>query len=248
MDIDKLRSAWPHVRTLLIGFHVLAVIALSMPTPHAVSSRDQWKNPNMQADLKQWSERLSFLGYDSPEELEEDWWNLAQGYLKVRKAIIRPFQKYSRYSATRQGWRMFSNPRIEPAVLHIDAFIDGAWQPVYRPHSDDYDFYAETLTHNRIRKLVGRLGQAKMKGYYSYFVRFLAPRAAAAFPTAEKLRFSLFRYRTLPPEDVRAGKKPRGKYERVVVLPTDKFREGQFREGQSRKGQAREGQARESAP
>ena len=225
MDIDKLRSVWPHVRTVLIGFHVLAVVALSMPTPHAVSSRDKWKNPNMQADLEQWSARLSFLGYDSPEELEEDWWNLAQGYLKVRAAFIRPFLLYSKYSASRQGWRMFANPRIEPAVLHIDALVDDAWQPVYRPHSDDHDFYAQTFTHNRIRKLLGRLGQPHMKGYYTYFVRFLAPRVAMAVPAAEKLRFALYRYRTLPPADVRAGKKPRGTYEGVVVVPAARFRE-----------------------
>lgn len=224
MDIDKLRSAWPHVRTLLIGFHVVAVVALSMPTPHAVSSRDQWQNPNMQSDLKQWAKRLSFLGYDNPKELEDDLWNLAQGYLELRKSFIRPFQKYAKYSGSRQGWRMFANPRIEPAVLHIDVEIDSAWQPVYRPHSDKYDFFGDTFRHNRMRKLMGRLGRPNMRGYYQYLVKFLAPRVARAHPSADKLRFQLYRYHSLSPEDVRAGTEPKGAFERVLVLPAEKFR------------------------
>lgn len=239
MDIDKLRSVWPHVRTILIGFHVMAVIALSLPTPYAVSSRDKWQNPNMQSDLQQWSERLGFLGYDSPKELEDDLWDLAQGYLEVRKQFIRPFQKYSKYSASRQGWRMFANPRMEPAELHIDIQIGGVWQPVYRPHSDEYDFFAETFRHNRIRKLMGRLGKPNMKGYYRYMVQFLAPQVARAYPAADKLLFRLYRYRTLPPEDVRAGKEPQGKYERPVMIPTDRYRDGEQAVGRDRARGAR---------
>lgn len=224
MDIDKLRSAWPHVRTLLIGFHILAVVALSLPTPYAISSRDNWKNPNMQEDLQLWSERLGFLGYDDKNELEDDLWSLAQGYLRVRKAIIEPFRDYSQYSGSRQGWRMFANPRMEPAVLHIDVFVDGAWQPIYRPHSDKYDFWGETFRHNRVRKLMGRLGRRNLVGYYRYVVRFLGGHVFRAYPRAEKARFQLYRYRTLPPDAVRAGREPKGAYDRKIVLRAEDYR------------------------
>ena len=227
MDNDKLRSAWPHVRTVLIGFHILSVIALSLPTPYAVSSRDKWQNPNMQADLEQWSRRLSFLGYESAKELEDDLWDLAQGYLALRKSFIWPFQDYSEYGGSRQGWRMFANPRIEPAVLHIDVTTPATgdtWQPVYRPHSDEYDFWAERFEHNRMRKLMGRLGNQNMNAHYRYLVRFMAPRVARAFKDADKLRFRLFRYRTLSPEAVRAGKEEEGAYEREIILRAEEYR------------------------
>ena len=226
MDIDKLRSAWPHVRTLLIGFHIVSVIALSLPTPHAVSSRDKWQNPNMQGDLEQWSKRLDFLGYESAKDLEDDLWDLAQGYLAVRKTFIIPFQDYSKYGGSRQGWRMFANPRIEPAVLHIDIMTAGSetWQPVYRPHSDRYNFWGERFRHNRMRKLMGRLGNEDMTGHYRFLVKFMAPRVARAFKDAEKLRFRLFRYRTLSPEQVRAGEEEKGKYERVIILSAEDYR------------------------
>ena len=218
MDIDKLRNAWPHVRTVLIGLHVLAVVALSLPTPYAVSNRKQWQNPNMQADLQQWSERLGWLGYDDKDELEEDLWSLAQSYLRFRKRFIRPFQAYSKYSGTRQGWRMFANPRFESAVLHIDILRAGAWQPLYRPHSDEYDYMGDTFRHNRYRKLLGRLGLEEMTGTYNLLAHFLARQALRAHPDAAKVRIALYRYRIRSLADVQAGVQPKGKYERVRVF------------------------------
>lgn len=224
MDIEKLRNAWPHVRTVLIFLHVLAVIALSLPTPYAVSSRKSWQNPNMQQDLQQWSERLEWLGYDNKGELEDDLWALSQGYLRLRRQFIRPFQIYSKYSGTRQGWRMFSNPRIEAAPIHIDIYRDGAWQPVYRPFSDEYDFRGDTLRHNRFRKLLGRTESKKRRALYEQVAGFLAGWTARAFPDAIKVRVRQYRYFTLPPEDVRAGREPDGKYERVREYDAEALR------------------------
>lgn len=218
MDIDKARAAWPHIRTLLIGLHVVAVVALSLPTPYAVSSRRQWQTANMQNDLEQWSKRLRFLGYESKQALEDDLWDLAQGYLSARKTFIAPFESYAEYTGARQGWRMFANPRIEIAELHIDIHDGEAWQPVYRPFSDRYDFWADKFRHNRFRKLLGRISLPDMKGHYKQLARFLAGAVARAYPEATSVRVRLYRYPSRPPADVRAGKEPAGRYDAALTF------------------------------
>lgn len=224
MSIERIRKAWPHVRVVLIGLHALAVVALTLPTPHSVANRQDWQNPNMQADLQQWTDRLGWLGYDSKEELENDLWRLAQSYLQFRKVIIKPFQIYSKYSGTRQGWRMFANPRVRSAELHIDIHVDGRWIPVYRPESSEYDFWDTKFRHNRFRKLLGRIGNKKHINTYRFLARFLAGRAAHAFPDADHIRCRLYRYPILPPERVRAGDTPKGAYELPMVFKPEDVR------------------------
>lgn len=220
-----LASLWPHVRAFAIFLHVIAVVVLSLPTPYAVANRKTWQSPNMQADLEQWSKRLRFLGYRDKRELEDDLWTLAQRYLEVRKAFIAPFETYAAYvGGVRQGWRMFANPRIQSAELHIDVLEGHDWRPIYRPHSAEYDFWGDKFRHNRFRKLLGRIGLPEMRGELHYLARFVAERAARAYPQARQIRVRLYRYFTLGPAAVRRGDQPEGEYDPPLVFSAKELR------------------------
>ncbi|MEM9493066.1 MAG: hypothetical protein AAGC55_28210, partial [Myxococcota bacterium] len=209
-----LAAIWPHARALFVAFHVLAVIVLSLPSPHSVANRRTWQTKNHKDSIARWSERLSWLGYDSPDQFESDLWDLVQGYVKVRETFIAPFQSYARLSCARQGWRMFATPQRHPGELHIDIREGGTWRPIYRPHSDDYDFWADKFTHNRFRKVSGRLSRGVHRSRYNHMTRFLAGKVAQAYPEADKIRFRLYRYKVRDPAAVRAGQDKDGRYEK----------------------------------
>jgi hypothetical protein len=40
--------AWPHVRTLLIVYHVIAVLVMALPSPHRMTDKAAWKTPQSQ--------------------------------------------------------------------------------------------------------------------------------------------------------------------------------------------------------
>ncbi|WP_428261221.1 hypothetical protein [Haliangium sp.] len=210
----RLRAAWLHVRALLILGHVVAVIALAFPPPHKVLNRRGWESENARAEVERWRRRLNELGvHITATELKDRAWAVAQRYAAAHRAVLGPFERYARWSGAMQGWAMFANPQKHPGELHVDVMVDGAWQPVYRPHSEQYDFWAESLEHNRLRKQLGRFARTFYPHSYNGLARFLAVRAARAYPAATQVMVRLYRYPSRSPEEVRAGRAPAGYYQ-----------------------------------
>jgi len=224
MNRETLYALWPHVRVGLIAFHVAAVVLLSAPVPGNVARRELWKSEDNQAAFAEWARRLRWLGYTGKEQLEADLWALAQRYLAARNRVIWPLERYSAVTGVHQGWRMFSGARKHPAELHIDARIDGAWQPIYRPHSADYNFWQAQFTHNRMRKLMGRQSRRTVYNGYDQLAAFLARKVAHAYPRATAVRTRLYRYPVRTPDQVRAGQAVDGRYDRQLTFATKDLR------------------------
>lgn len=221
------KVAWPHVRALLILFHVAMVVVMSLPMPEAMLSGMGWESANVRAELGRWVEGLERVGvHTTPEALGGAVRQRAERYRRVHTVLTAPFAAYSQRSGAVQGWVMFAKPQRHPAELHIDVSDGTTWRPVYRPHSSAHDFWGERLRHHRMRKQLGRFARTFDVSTYDRLAEFLARQVALAQPEERLVRVRLYRYETLRPEAVRAGETPTGEYEherlyRVVALLGD---------------------------
>lgn len=219
------RRAWPHLRVLFVLYHVLAIVVFALPSPRRMGDRSNWKSDRNQAELASWARTLSATGLDvSKDELEEVMWGLTQRYLAVRKDLIDPFDEYARYIGMAQGWRMFTNPQRRPGKLHVDVEIDGVWTPVFVYRSGEHDWMRWQFEHNRFRKQLGRINSKRAVRAYDQLTKWIARQAARDFPEATRLRTRLYRYRSLPPDRVRAGEEPEGEFTLPRFHPLEALR------------------------
>jgi hypothetical protein len=204
--------AWPQLRAVLLGFHVLAVVVLSLPgTQMARPAR--WESRLMKQDLADWSAELRKVGVAmSPEALGQRLQGLARGYVDLRSTLTAPFDFYARLIGMRQSWAMFASPQRHPSEVHVDGLTAQGWQPLYRPHDANADFMGDFLRHNRLRKFQGRFAREMRGEYYQDFADFLGRRALVADPGLSQARVRLFSYASLPPARVRQGARPEGSY------------------------------------
>jgi len=217
---------WPHLRAILVIGHICAVIVYALPSPARIGERAYWKRDTTQEELRQWAGSLDRVGIDtSAQGLEEFLWNLSQGYVSLRRHLIRPFTPYSKYSSVAQGWRMFTNPQRRPARLHLSlVFEDGREEDLFIPHSDQANWRRRQFDHNRFRKQLGRLARDTPNRDFDFIASWAAKRAAGDFPLATKLRVRLYRWRSLDASDVRAGVEPDGNYVRERLLALEPLR------------------------
>jgi hypothetical protein len=154
--------------------------------------------------MHEWANRL---GVDK-ENFEAFLWRNTQRYVKARQWVARPFLRYADYTGTRQGWTMFATPRLVTGRFEVEVEIDGQWQLVFRPLDSDADWNQWQFEHNRIRKLLGRLATKPHQVAYNELTNWIAGKLADDFPTATKAKITLMTWKTLAPEQVRAGEKP----------------------------------------
>lgn len=217
--------AWPRIRAVLVALHVASLVVLSLPTEGAIHSRARWRTANAKADLRQMAERLQGWGIDTDERrLAQTLWDMGTVYLAVQRPLAWPFQRYAEISGCRQGWQMFASPQRHPAELHVEVQVAGAWQLVYRPHSDEHDWNREQFEHNRFRKFLGRFARGFYRRHYDETARWVATKAAREHPEAAAVRIQLYRTSSLPPERVRAGEEPTGRYEHERVFDAEALR------------------------
>jgi hypothetical protein len=212
---------WPHVRAVLVALHVVAVTVLALPVPDGVQDRATWQQPTVRQEMRDWADALNAVGFETtPEVLEDRLWHLAHGYATARDSVLAPFGPYYEYCGTFQGWRMFSGPQMFPATLHIDISEAGAWRPVFVERDRRYGWLARELDSYRFRALRFRMqSSVGFEGDYELFARWVAVRAANDFPTADRVRVRLFRYRLQTPAEVQAATPVFGQFEQEIVLP-----------------------------
>ncbi len=214
----QITRMWPHVRAGFVLFHILAILALSLPGETVVSKR-RWKSENVQSDFAGWAGALRSLGIDTtPKGVADRAHSTAEAYVKIRQTFIAPFAAYKEATGSRQGWAMFASPQRHPVEMHIDIRRGDSWSPIFRPRSTEYRWRARELEQHRLRKLVGRFAREFQSSVFTNFATYLTRLALADFPDADGARVRLYRYDALPPERVRKGELPQGKYaERLEV-------------------------------
>ena len=197
-------ALWPHLRALLILVHLLSVVILSLPSSSRLSDKSHWDAPSQQTELNAWANRLGV----EKKNFESFVWRNTQRYVNARKWIARPFLKYADYSGSRQGWTMFSSPRLVTGRFEVEVETQGKWELVFRPLDSDADWNVWQFEHNRLRKLLGRLATKPRQRAYNELTSWIAKELARDFPRATRARISLMTWKTLPPEKIRAGERP----------------------------------------
>jgi hypothetical protein len=220
---ERPRPWLAHLRGVLVALHVLAVTLMALPTPGEGMIRSAWKDPTAQAEFAVWTQRCNALGWAITQDQFEDLlWNLASEYMRVRGILLTPFGPYYTYCGTGQGWAMFAGPHRYPGRVEIDVQEQGAWRPVYIQRDPQYAWLSGKLDHYRLRPQMYRFAWYPHTEDYHDFAAWIARTAARDFPEADTVRVRMFKYRTLTPEEVRAGARPEGTYvkeEKVELRP-----------------------------
>ena len=198
------RRSWPHLRCGLILLHLLAIFLLALPSNYKMADKNHWKKPKQQKEISAWADRL---GVDK-EDFESFLWSVSTRYVAMRKAVIRPFAKYADYTGARQGWAMFASPRMNGGRFDVYVQERGEWRLIYSTGTDA-DWRVHQFTHNRIRKLIGRLTNNPQQGAYNEMSNWMARMVAKDFPDATRAKVQFFRWKSLSAARIRAGELPK---------------------------------------
>lgn len=222
---DRLRRAWPHLRAALVLAHITVVLFFALPNTGAMMNRRAWQTRAVQLEMKTWAERLTALGLPHTQrQLEDRLYGGLKEWNVVRSELYAPLAPYHRYLGIRQPWTMFAAPHRFPARLEIDIFEATGWRPIYVARSDEFDWQATLLDHDRMRAAVFRYQWVHYEGSYRELARWLAGRAARDFPEALQIRVRLYRTTSPTPQQVKDDAVPEGKYERVLHFDPKELR------------------------
>ena len=190
-----------HLRGVLVGLHVLAVVVLSSPDLSGGMNRKAWDAPMVEAEFAAWAERFD-MGTD---ELQDRAWTVAVSWVEARDTLLTPFEPYHEYLGVRQRWRMFAAPNRVPARIAIAVEIDGEWRLIYEARSPEHTWRADTLHRERLRVPINLAAWRHNRGLYKKLIEWIADRAAEDFPEASRVRVFYLRAKTPTAKELRAG-------------------------------------------
>ena len=211
---------WPHLRAALILLHVVAVLALAIPSVRAGLDRRSWSDPTVQDELRGWADRFGM----EPKDFEEKAWRIAQAWSGIHETITAPFEPYRAYVGVRQPWVMFVAPQRYPARIEIEIQEGNAWRTIYRERSSEHEWNRTLFDHDRMRSAFFRFGWDRYAPNYREFAEWVAKEAARDFPGASAVKLRMYRFRTASPEEVKEQRMPRGHWEKERVLPLGRER------------------------
>jgi hypothetical protein len=196
----------------LVTLHVVAVTLMAIPAPPAgIMNAADWDSPLAHEEFTAWSQTLSLLGFSvSAQDLRETLWHAARSYVDVRARVLAPFQPYYQFCGTRQGWPLFSHPNRFPTRLSIDIREDEQWRTIYEERNSDNVWRNSRLDHEHLRTAIFSLFDQRRE--FDEFAQWIARRVRQDFPRADQVRVRLYQFHTLPPDDVRRGRRPSGRF------------------------------------
>lgn len=225
---EKFERYWPQIRAILITFHLVAVILKAIPAPEGAMNRADWKNATVQAEFKDFTQKLNAVGIDiTQKELETELWGISKKYMSARKGVLKPFKKYYRFAGADQNWRLFVAPHMYPSKLNIEILVDEEWQTVYQPFNSEMRWQAHLIENSRFRPSIFRYSWPRYKRHYHAFGEYLGKQAADDFPEAIRLRTRWWTARSPSPEQVLNNTQPEGKWKYALIFDLDEIRKEQ---------------------
>lgn len=201
---------------LLAGFvlvHVIAIVAGSFPL--LVDKRgmdwEKWNEPVVNREFEMWGERL---GLD-PERLKRGAWRASGGLNEIVYGARAPFKPYYHLCGTRQRWRMFPAPEMDPFRFEIELQnADGTWRPIFVQHDEEADWMAGQLEHDRFRAALNLYAWDVYPDGYEAFVDWVADQARWDFPDARSVRVHFRVLEGKTPKAMRSDPVLRGEWTR----------------------------------
>jgi len=186
-------------RWALPGLALLLLLS-GLPGSAAMGNRAAWKSPVAARQFREWSRVLGAVGVAlSPSELEELSWDLARGYLGLRRAVLGPWQGVRKTLGTDQSWTLFAVPQTDPARLTIEVETTEGWRVLYASRSETDNWRRATFDQNKLRKLMGRINRTEDTRYWNALLGWVSREVFQEFPDVQQVRLSLWRWHTDAP-------------------------------------------------
>lgn len=205
-------------RAVFVALHLTAVGLAAIPAPVGGMNRSSWAQPTVRGEIEAWAARLGMPA----DTLEQGLWDLSVRVMAVRRVVLRPFTPYLDRLGTQQSWRMFVAPHRHPSRLHIDVWEGSGWRTVYVQTTAGEHFLEDVLEGDRFRSALFRYAWPQYKGPYRHLGRWVARRAAEAYPDATRVRLRWFRQETPTPAQMRAGEGPEGRFHSAFVVDLER--------------------------
>jgi hypothetical protein len=211
------RRIWPQLRALFVAFHLLAITLDASPSPAAGMNRAAWKEPTVQQEFKTWS---SVLGMEQAE-FETFLWDLAQGFMGLRKTVMTPFSPYLHATGSDQAWQMFVAPHRYPTRMQLQVNGDptsaDGFRTVFEERSSEYTWRAERFNSERLRASIFRWGWPNYQDAWKRACKVFARELLAENPESTAVRCRMFKLRSPSPEEVEKGTADPGKWVFVLI-------------------------------
>jgi len=221
-----LESARRWIVLALIVAHIVAISIMAFPSPGGGLNRRDWKQPTVQAEFDAWNERLRAFGWTgTSSELQDELYGIARSYASAHHQLKKPFYRYYECCGTAQSWRMFVAPHMHPSRFQLRIRQEKVWYVIYEARDPDHRWMGHVLDHDRMRSVLFRYGWGKKyPKTYEQLGDWLARHAAVDFPDAEVLQVRYASYRSLSPEQVRSGERPKIRWQRSRIIQLGPFR------------------------
>lgn len=182
------------ILTALVGFHVCAVFAFTLPRTDYLQRR-HWQRADVQRQFAEFAESMRELGLSemTSEELQATLWEFSLDYREFRKVVTGPFRPYARVSEIGQRWRLFGAPKQRVGLVRIEiADASGEFRKIYQTASDEFDWNRQFFDYYRARKWVSRLHRKSRGMYCQRWAIGLSIGMAYEFPEARQVRFVVY--------------------------------------------------------
>lgn len=201
-------EAWRQFRAFFVLFHILAITLAASPSPAAGMNRKAWAEPTVQREFKDWAQRFGL----EAKVFENGLWDLAVGFLSVRKGVMSPFNPYIEATGADQNWQMFVAPHTTPTRMYIDVHTPGTWTVVFRERDPEARWNAEAFELERLRAAIFRWGWPNYAEAWTKACKAFSGRLFAERADIDAVRCKMERVRSPSPAEVQAGTIDPGKF------------------------------------
>jgi len=195
---------WDQLRALLIGIHLVAVVAMAIPAPVEVNRVDV-DDPQVIEGMTPLHETATTMGYrGDARTFRVALFGLGKAIIAVRTAALQPFVPYYKYAGTKQSWRMFGSVPTKPARVEIRIdHGDGEVVPLFYARHPEHRWRAQQFDQERFRAFMNDFSWRRDKRAWRFFGDWVARQAAVDFPEATRIHLRV-RYRPVPrPDELR---------------------------------------------
>jgi hypothetical protein len=212
--IATLRALGRHALAAFVAVHVAVVVISAIPSPEGGLSRKNWADPGVRVEMDAWADRLG-MDHDT---FVDRLWGFANAYQSALDVLLGPVERYERWTATGQSWKMFVAPHRQPARFSVEARDASGWRVLFREGDADATWMAWPLRMERLRASIVRWAWPSHAKPAKTACGALAARAFAEDPAIEEVRCRFWRARTPSARQVLDGRIPDGTWDPTFTV------------------------------
>jgi hypothetical protein len=184
-------TIWARVRAALIAAVLLVQCTSALPDRRV--EKRQLKRPEAARLVTAADRGLGALGLSPGRQALEDALLSGSAMLfRARRAVLAPFARFFRYTATHQQWGLFLLGTRECFRIHVDARTpDDRWVALYHALGPSLPRYEAVLRYRRVRGIYNPSSRHGLRPQYPGFVRAIARYVLEREPRYDRVRVRL---------------------------------------------------------